>query len=258
MTSHRVLRVLAGLLLGAPAGVVAQQPTSGGTITGIVRDSAQRPIAGADVLVRPGERRMRTDSTGRFTFTGLGADRYVVRARKLGYAPEEWDAKLSANGRVDITLVLSHTMPTLDTVRVRADGNCPQYSLDGFVCHRRRGGGTFLDYTDIDDKEALYTADLFHDMKGFRVDVRPTRFGPIRVVAPNPPWGCITSLVDGRQAGGAMRIPEFPDDLIALEVYAKPDSVPKEYQRYTWPNGDITRSGRCSVVVYWTRFARTK
>jgi hypothetical protein len=41
--------------------------------------------------------------------------------------------------------------------------------------------------------------------------------------------------------------------LTALEIYARPDSVPKELQRYTWPErGDVTRSGRCVVIVYWT------
>jgi hypothetical protein len=225
----------------------AQQKTSGGTITGTVRDSA----------ARPGDHRTRTDSAGRFRFTGLDADKYTVRARKLGLAPEEWDATVSNGGSVDIKLVLSHAMPMLDTVTVRADRQCSTMSLDGFVCRRRSGRGEFLDYTDIDDKGALYTADLFREMKGFRVDVRPTRSGPIRVVAPQLPWGCSTPLVDGRPLTGANPIPEFPYDLIALEVYAKPDSVPKEYQRYTWPqHGDFTRSGRCSVVVYWTKFAR--
>ena len=75
-------------------------------------------------------------------------------------------------------------------------------------------------------------------------------------VAPSLPWGCITSLIDGRPSTGATIIPELPQHLIALEVYARPDSVPVEYQRYTWPNGGISRSGRCSVIVYWTMRAR--
>ena len=93
-------------------------------------------------------------------------------------------------------------------------------------------------------------------MKGFRTAVRGTRSGPVRVVEANPPWGCIARLVDGRPTSGATPIPELPTDLIAMEVYSRPDSVPPEYQKYTWPNGGITRSGRCSVIVYWTQRAR--
>ena len=239
----------------------AQLAAQAGTITGVVRDSAQRPVAGADVVARPGTHRTRTDSAGRFTFSELGPDKYTVRARKLGFAPEEWDVTLSKGGRADIQLVLKHAMPMLDTVVVRADRECSRRSLDGFSC--RRGGGSygvFLDYTDIDDKEPLWTADLFRDIKGFRADVRSTRQGPIRVPTHQLPWGCVAHLVDGRPATAANFVPTDPYELIALEVYARPDSVPKEYQEYTWPaaGGNITRSGRCSVIVYWTRFARLK
>jgi hypothetical protein len=73
------------------------------------------------------------------------------------------------------------------------------------------------------------------------------------------PSGCISSLVDGFPPSPARPIPESPYDLIAVEVYTKADSVPREYQMYTWPsNRDVTRTGRCSVIVYWTVRARTK
>ena len=245
--------LLSALLLALPTLASAQ----GGIIAGIVRDTAAHPVASADITIRPGDHRARTDSAGRFLVGGLGADHYTVRARKLGYAPTTFDVAPSNAGRADITLVFDQRMPMLDTITVVAGRTCPQFSLEGFVCHRKSGGGLFLDYNDIDDKDALYTADLFRDIKGFRTDVRQTRAGPLRVVTPTPPWGCITSLVDGHPASGATRIPEFPTDLIAIEVYAQADSVPREYQRYTWPQGgNFTRSGRCSVIVYWTVRAR--
>lgn len=248
--------LVAVLLLGAAAATSAQQ-TSGGTITGIVRDSAARPITGADVVAHPGEHRTRTDSAGRFAFAGLGPDKYKVRARRLGYAPDEWDVSLSKGGQVDIQLVLKHSMPMLDTVTIRADRECSRYSLDGFVCRRRGGYGVFLDYTEIDDKEPIWVADLFRDIKGFRTDVRATPYGPVRVPVHALPWGCVSTLVDGRLANAALRVPDDPYDLVAVEVYARPDSVPREYQEFTWPrSGNITRSGRCSVVIFWTRFAR--
>jgi len=248
--------LVASLLLVAASASSAQE-TTGAAIRGIVRDSASRPIPGADVVAHPGEHRTRTDSAGRFVLSGLSPDKYNVRARRLGYAPDEWDVSLSKGGQVDIQLVLKHSMPMLDTVTVRADRECSRYSLDGFVCRRRGRAGVFLDYTEIDDKQPIWVADLFRDIKGFRTDVRSTAYGPVRVPAPALPWGCMSMLVDGRLANAAVRVPEDPYDVVALEVYARPDSVPKEYQEYTWPRtGNITRSGRCSVVVFWTRYAR--
>jgi Carboxypeptidase regulatory-like domain len=256
--SRRIALQFGILALAIALPAQAQQP-DGGRITGIVRDSASLPVAGADVIAHPGERRTHTDSAGRFIFSDLDADHYTIRARKLGYAPEDFDVKLSKNGHVDIQLVLAHRMPLLDTVTVRADRKCPEFTLEGFVCRRAAGTGLFMDYTDIDDREAIYTADLFRDIKGFRETLRPTRnFGPIRVVQTSVPWGCVKSLVNGREVTPANPIPDYPFDLVALEIYARPDSVPQQFQQYTWPRGDVTRSGRCSVVVYWTQRAKLK
>ena len=61
-----------------------QQP-SGGSIVGLVRDTAGRPLPGANVSLYPGDQRTQTDSSGRFAITGLGDNNYTVRARKIGY-----------------------------------------------------------------------------------------------------------------------------------------------------------------------------
>jgi hypothetical protein len=142
----------------------------------------------------------------------------------------------------------------LDTVRVTARHDCHAFTVKGFLCRQRSGGGVFLDYTDIDDKAAIHTADLFQDIEGFRVDYRRTRFGPVRVPA-RKGFGCISSLVNGHPASDANVIPMHPSDLSAMEVYLQPDSVPEPYQRYTWPSEGVHRTGRCSVVVYWTIWA---
>jgi hypothetical protein len=245
--------------LGSAALPASAQQTAGATVTGTVRDSAHRPVVDADVIARPGGKRTRSDSAGRFVLTGLDAGKYTIVGRKLGFTPANWDVSLSSSGKIEIQLVLEHRMPTLDTVVVRADRTCAEHTLEGFACRKHSGGGVFLDYTDIDDKEPIWTADIFRDIKGFRVDVRSTRYGLVRIPVTTFPSGCITSLVDGYPASPARPVPESPYDLIAVEAYARADSVPREYQRYTWPSrGDVTRSGRCSVIAYWTLRARVK
>lgn len=255
----RVAQVRAALAAMVFAGVapLAAQQSTGGTITGFVRDSASRPVADAEVTARPSRERVRTDSTGRFTITGLDDGNYSVYARKPGFAPVSWDVKLSKSGKVDVTLVLDRRLPVLDTVRVSAGHECPQRSFDGFECRRAKGVGVFMDYLDIDDTQAIYTADLFRDIKGFSTDVRSTSRGLVHVVVRRPSWGCMTTLVNGMPISFAEAVPEFPWDLIGLEVYANPDSVPKEYRRFTTPsNGNTVRTGRCAVVVYWTTRAK--
>ncbi|HEY9230034.1 MAG TPA: carboxypeptidase-like regulatory domain-containing protein [Gemmatimonadaceae bacterium] len=238
----------------ASASLPARAQTKGATITGTVRDAEARPVANADVTARPGSHRARTDTAGRFTIGGLDADSYVVVARKLGYAPVQWEVKLGPAGSVDITLSFDRAMPMLDTVVVTADGECSRRTLDGFVCRRRSARGVFMDYNEIDDKAPVYTADLFSDIKGFRVDTRTSPSGTIRVASPPPRWGCITSLIDGRRVTNPELIPQRPWDLVAIEVYANPDSVPKEYREFTSASF-TSRLGQCGVVVYWTTSA---
>ena len=232
-----------------PAITAAQ----GGTVRGVVRDSAGRAMMNADVVATPGPHRARTDSLGRFVLAGIGGGKYVLHARKLGYSPGEATADVHGDGSVDVTLVLDHRLANLDTVVIRADGSCPDRSLDGFVCRKARGDkGVFMDYLDIDDKDPLSTADLFRDIPGFRVDVRPTRTGNRRIPVPNG-LHCLISLVDGRPATAANFVPDVPWDLMALEVYPTATDVPKEYQRYVW---ESSRGERCGMAIYWTQFAK--
>jgi len=162
------------------------------------------------------------------------------------------DIKLSKNGRIEVKFVLGRAV-RLDTFTVTARSDCPPRTLNGFMCRRRTGGGVFLDYADIDERAANYTADLFKDIEGFRVDLRRTRSGPVPVPV-RKGFGCITSLVDGREVTPANPVPTHPADLSAVEVYLRPDSVPLPYQRYTWTS-NVSRTGRCSVIVYWTLWA---
>ena len=226
------------------------KPT-GATIAGIVRDSAALPVANAEVTARPGSHRTLTDSAGHFTIGGLDAGHYVVVARKIGYAPVHWEVNLRPEGRVDIQLSFEQQRPLLDTVVVSADGTCSRRSVDGFVCRRRSGGGVFMDYNDIDDKSPTYTADLFNDINAFRVDTRTSSAGTIRVASPARRRGCMTSVIDGRRVILPDLIPQRPWDLVAVEIYAQPDSVPKEYREFT-ARTTTSQLGQCSVVVYWT------
>ena len=123
MTRHRqhqlARRVLCWMAIVVPLTVIrvdAQAQTRGGTITGVVRDSASVPIAGADIMLRPDAQRTRTDSAGRFIFTGLDPNRYTVVARKVGFLPETWDVKLTTASRTEITIVPG--LPFTDRDRV--------------------------------------------------------------------------------------------------------------------------------------------
>ena len=245
----------------AAAPLVAQTPT-GGTITGIVLDASGRPVADADVFALPEKTKARTDSAGRFTITKLDAGFYHVRIRRIGYRPTEITTDLEKNGHVDLKFELATRPVILDSVIVQADGKCAPLSYAGFLCRKRSGKGLYLTDDDLADKGAVELGEVFTDVQGFMIEQRPTRFGmkPIPFAGHG---GCINALVNGRPMALTNQLPRYATELIAVEIYAMPRSVPEEYQRYVWDNAirqSSPRVGRdrgdqpCSLVVYWTSF----
>ena len=257
MTVAASLLALIGCALSMPA-----QTPSGGTIAGVVLDGSGRPVPDADVFALPEKARARTDSAGRFTITKLGAGFYHVRVRHLGFRPTEITTDLANNGRVELKFELASRPVVLDSVVVQADGKCPGMSYTGFLCRRRTGKGVYLTDDDLADKGAVELGEVFVDVKGFDIERRPTRFGLMPIPFAEH-GGCINALVNGRPMAVTNQLPRYATELIAVEIYAQPRTVPEEYQRYVWTNGiryTSPRVGRdrgdqpCSLVVYWTSF----
>ena len=112
------LGVVAALVLGVDVSFAQATP---GTLSGVVRDSAGRPLRDAVVVLDPNNdlRATRTDATGRFRFDRLRAGRYVMRTTWIGYRPDERTIEVPAGG-VDVSVTL-HRLPfRLDTMTVVA------------------------------------------------------------------------------------------------------------------------------------------
>ena len=199
-------------------------------------------MGNADVIVTPTGRRVRTDSTGRFLFDSLEAKQFTIRARRVGYLPTEWTVDLSKGGRAEVQLTLGPRITALDTVFVFDGRPCEAQKYEGFMCRRATTKGRFIDYSDIDTMNVLYSAELLRDIGGFSSVVRPTRIGPTRV-ASSP--HCTIVLMNGVPTSWS-EIPESPADIIGIEIYQAVQDIPREFRRYTW--GKET----CWLVAYWT------
>lgn len=239
------LRSLA-LALALPAAVRAQA-----TITGVVRDTAKRPIADAEVMIIAPEMRVRTDSSGAFRISGLAAGTYEVRARRIGYFPAQTKVVLRERTTKPLIFELPSRTVMLDTVTVTS--RCADTEFGGFLCRQRKGSGVFMDIEQIDSAKPRFPADLFR-RPGFRVEAATGRNGGLRVV-PLTGWRCMKALVNGRPPSLTNPVPSWPNVIVGLEIYANPDSIPTEYQRYQWSQVKMGRqmvNARCSLTVYWT------
>src|ERR1051325_9288629 len=210
------MRLLVLTLTLVNAGLLQAQ--AGGTVAGVVTDSIGNPIVQADVVLRPTRQRARTDSAGAFSIGGVANGSYSVSARKIGYSPDLYDVKISSSGTVRVKLILA--LNPLDTVRVTATRECPLFSLSGFFCRRRSAGGMFLDYPDIDDRGALYTADLFRDIPGFRVSLYSAGRGGVMPYPQRTKIGaCVVYIVDGHPVQTWGGVPAYTREITAMELY---------------------------------------
>ena len=103
---HRVKRVPAQLAPGSSAPVLSPNTSGATLVIDVVDPEDGRGVGQADVLLFPdsalGGVRLsaHTDKTGRATFVNIPPGRYGVRARRIGFAPNQKDIVARA-GRVD-------------------------------------------------------------------------------------------------------------------------------------------------------------
>jgi hypothetical protein len=230
------------LLLPLCVVVSARVSMAQGAIAGAVRDSAGVGLADAEVIL-DGRRGIRTASTGEFHVMDLRPGKVKLRVRRVGYEPRELEVAVRANEITRVTVVLDRRAILLDTIAVAASTKCAMRTFDGFYCRRKNGSGVFFDVEAIDSVNPRFPADMFRGVEGFRVDASPSG---LRAVATTG-WRCLRTLANGYPPSLQNPLPRWANEMIGLEIYADPNDVPGEYQRYIVP------PRRCSLVNYWTQ-----
>jgi Carboxypeptidase regulatory-like domain len=117
-------RVLVGLALFAPSGLVAQQsgaPESTGVLSMLVtsRDDGQALPYGTIAIQSLAIRRF-TDATGRLTLRGLPPGSYTIEAREIGFAPRDTIVTVHAGAPMEVTIPLGRVAIRLARINVHA------------------------------------------------------------------------------------------------------------------------------------------
>jgi N-acetylneuraminic acid mutarotase len=113
--------------MGTPEGVSAFQAGPHGTVTGTVRDSQGRPVAGVTVSIASGS--AVTNAAGRFATTTL-AGRYTATAAKFGYASQGASVTVTSGvtATVNFTLARYPTATISGTVTDASGHGWPLYA----------------------------------------------------------------------------------------------------------------------------------
>jgi hypothetical protein len=271
------------LCIGAIAlGVSIAQPAAAqanGSIAGrVVSVATAAPLAGADVLLRPGNRRAATDSSGRFRFTEVAPGEVTLLVRLIGFAPDSARINVKPNDDVDVRIELKRAAAQpLDTVTVAGQEQAlDRGKLAEYYKRKQFGTGRFFDSDILEKERDGQLAEIISSRApGLRL-VR-SRMANMTFVASgrrsaNTFFGTRPTITQFDKDGGAdpracyvdvyldgvpvykfgSTIPDplfdinalRPETVAAIELYVGAAQVPLQYNR----TGSL-----CGVLLIWTK-----
>ena len=240
-------------LLLAPCALLAQTLPVRGVVRDVATDAPVPLVALA--LLGDGDRRVASavsDSLGAFTLVAPRRGRYVVTARRIGYAPERtgsFDAAMLGGGALEV--LMRPTPRTLDTVAVAADAVPPH--LVGFERRRARNLGTFFTRADIARRGDPPLLELLRSSPGVAVTGSGRQSQITLTHSPNLRNCQPVLYVDGSRTNRSTDPPDRVNSLLqslggrtidAIEIYSGISRLPSEFG-----SGDA----RCGAIVVWTR-----
>jgi hypothetical protein len=118
------------------------------TLRGVVRDSAGRPIAGAQISIEALGRVATADDSGQYLLKDLAPGLRLVHIRRVGYTPVGRMVKLVDGENRLNDLILDRVIVELDTVTTKAKSH--DVEMIEFEEHRKIGLGHFVTRASLD------------------------------------------------------------------------------------------------------------
>jgi hypothetical protein len=203
------------------------------------------PIGGAQVTVQGGSFTTSTDSSGRFTITGLSAGAFVIEIRAIGYAEGSWRVPLAPGQVLRFRFELEPLAFELPSVVVKGKQLSPSSRRFADFDRRRESGmGAFITQEDIERANPSSLIDIIVSVRGVR-QVCLTNDCVAKMVR-SPP-GCYPQYyLDGQESTAYFARHTPPLDVRGIEVYRGSSETPGEFEG--------SNSG-CGVIVIWTKSA---
>lgn len=215
-------------------------------VSGVVRDTLGRPIAGARAAIAGSGAEATTDSAGAFRITGAPAGSQMLEVRAVGFAPVRVPA-VSRTSRPIVTQVVigrAQVLPTISVVGRRA----PRADVTGFEARRRSSAGYYLTQDQIRQRQPVRAFDVLRGILGVTVQNTPDGKHRLAMVRGGAGAGCTpTVYLDGVAIFDGPTNLDYlvrPHEIQAVEVYPSFVSVPNEFR---------TQNSTCGAVLVWTR-----
>jgi hypothetical protein len=231
----------------AMAPVAPLRRGAGGTLTGIVRDSAGRALEDARITISGVSGEWRTNYDGAFVARGIPAGTHVAESRALGFEPEQRVVDLASIDSSHLDLSMSRLITKLSTVTVREHEHFNEIKSE--LDQRRRAGfGYRTDSLELDHLPGLHEAFAF---PGVYVDSKPHDWkvwmrGVKSITRANGNQAlCAANVfIDGLRLSGKGPLSEMSKEEVAvIEIYNSAARAPLQFGT----------DNNCGVVLVWTK-----
>jgi len=210
----------------------------------VASHATHAPIGGARVTALDGRRAATTDSSGGFTFTGLGAGAFIIEIGAIGYAQGSWRVSLKTGQVLTYGFDLDPLAYELPEVVVKGKESPFARRFADFERRRQVGIGAFLTQQEIERANPTTLIDVLVSIRGVR-QVCVTNDCVAKMVR-SPP-GCYPQYyIDGRESTSYFARLTPPLDVRGIEIYRGASETPGEFQG--------SNSG-CGVIAIWTKSA---
>lgn len=246
-------------LAAAASPLPAQDHRPSVSISGVVRDLAGRPLAGAEV--RSGDRFALTSDSGSFSLADLAPDTVELTVRRIGYKAVATTFVIEPGYHITVAVRMTPSAVTLGTVVVEGQRMDARLWQAGFYDRRKLGVGTFF--------TPEYLEHFGGTMSGLLAQVPSVRVehDPRHRAAAMGPFGAgqcrMNVFIDGALARWASDVGLdailAKDDILGVEVYPRPAFVPSVLVGSTTSSArgqTITEQGQhtdCGAIFIWTR-----
>ena len=245
----RKTRLLIGAALTAAfhslarASVLGAQARPSSVVDGIVSDTNLVALGEATVTVLGSSLHVTTGNNGRFRVVAVPAGQYLLTVHRVGYVPVAAAIQVGDADTLRLSFAMRRIVTELDTVIVSAKALVAR--MNDFEERRKLGFGTFITAAQIEQRRSVVLGDVLRGIPSLHVvDSGPNQYAfstrtgnttcPMQVAIDNVLLPTPTNL--------RSLLP--PSDIMGIEVYSGPATVPLQFK---------SANSGCGVILIWTK-----
>ncbi len=217
-----------------------------GKLRGLIKSATGQPVRGARVQVWGSGIEAVTNAAGQFAMQSLPSGTYTLESRALGYMPRKTPVDVPDGAEGTMELEMAVFVPTVDTLRIRANRDPVYDPLAEFERRRKSGFGYFIDEETLSKRNPMYMSDVFRMTPGMTIMPGQLSGDQVLMRGSGGAGSCVPAIylngVRVTSDDGVIDNIVNPQEVRAVEVYSRTASVPMQFQA----------SNGCGSVVIWT------